>query len=168
MSVSHAFEAQFLAEVLLLTEADTVALGARLAEVLAPGDILLLDGDLGAGKTFLARAVIQSLQAKDGRIEDVPSPTYTLVQTYEAGGAELWHADLYRLSHPDELWELGFDSALGEAIVVVEWPERAADAWPQSALWLRMEAQDAGRKVTLCGDPKAARAQVIAKAVVGG
>lgn len=100
----------------------TAALGRRLAAVLRPGDLVLLKGDLGAGKTALARSVIRALVGDD--LLDVPSPTFALVQPYEANGHPVLHADLYRLGGPREVDELGlFDRA--DAIVLVEWPERS-------------------------------------------
>lgn len=106
----------------LADDAATAAFGARLAAVLKPGDLILLYGDLGAGKTALARAVIRTLVG-DARL-DVPSPSFALVQPYEANGKPVLHADLYRLSSEAEIDELGlFDRA--DAIVLVEWPARA-------------------------------------------
>ncbi len=121
----------------------TTALGALLATLLQPGDTVLLHGDIGAGKTHLARAFIQ---AKLGRAEDVPSPTFTLVQTYDSGGSEVWHADLYRLSHPDEVLELGLDSAFDTAICFVEWPDRLGDLAPKSALHVSLAPKGEGRE----------------------
>ncbi|TRD22048.1 tRNA (adenosine(37)-N6)-threonylcarbamoyltransferase complex ATPase subunit type 1 TsaE [Palleronia caenipelagi] len=126
----------------------------RLAQALAPMleacDTLLLTGDLGAGKSHLARAIIQSLQEPHGPVEDVPSPTYTLVQTYRAGPLEVLHADLYRLGDPSELPELGIEEALGEAVCLIEWPERG-EGWPDSALKLVLTPAGDGRIVTLTG-----------------
>lgn len=126
----------------------TTALGALLARLLQPGDTVLLQGDIGAGKTHLARAFIQ---AKLGRAEDVPSPTFTLVQTYDAEGFEVWHADLYRLSHPDEVLELGLDSAFDTAICFVEWPDRLGDLAPTSALHVSLSPKGEGREVVFTG-----------------
>ncbi|MCC5970209.1 MAG: tRNA (adenosine(37)-N6)-threonylcarbamoyltransferase complex ATPase subunit type 1 TsaE [Pararhodobacter sp.] len=112
-------------------------LAARLAQDLRAGDVLLLEGPIGAGKTHFARALIQSLLAQP---EDVPSPTFTLVQTYEAAGFEIWHADLYRLTHPDEAQELGLAEAFETALCLVEWPERLGRDRPASALTLRFSA----------------------------
>ncbi len=130
----------------LPTEADTSRLGARLAGLLRPGDTVLLEGPIGAGKTHLARALIQ---ARLARAEDVPSPTFTLVQTYAAPGVEIWHADLYRLTHPDEVWELGLDDAFSRAICLVEWPDRLGRHVPDRALRLNLSALGAGRLATL-------------------
>ncbi|WP_102223907.1 tRNA (adenosine(37)-N6)-threonylcarbamoyltransferase complex ATPase subunit type 1 TsaE [Acidimangrovimonas sediminis] len=112
----------------------TAALARRLAPALKPGDVLLLEGPIGAGKTHFARALIQALLAEP---EDVPSPTFTLVQTYEtADGAEIWHADLYRLTDPSEVMELGLDAAFDSAICLVEWPDRLGEEAPEDALHL--------------------------------
>lgn len=106
----------------LADDAATAAFGARLAGLLRPGDLILLDGDLGAGKTALARAVIRTLVG-DPRLE-VPSPSFALVQPYDAATGPILHADLYRLSSEAEIDELGlFDRP--ETIVLVEWPARA-------------------------------------------
>lgn len=110
-----------------------VALGG----VLRPGDTILLDGAIGAGKTFLARALIQSLQDQP---EDVPSPTYTLIQSYETRAGELWHADLYRLTSTLEIEELGLTDAFGAAICLVEWPDRLGSLAPASALRITLSA----------------------------
>lgn len=120
----------------------TAALGRALAARLGAGDTLLLQGGLGAGKTHLARALIQALLA---RAEDVPSPSFTLVQTYDGPGFEIWHLDLYRLSGAGDLDELGLDQAAdGRALVLIEWPDRLA-APPPGALWLRLEPAGEGR-----------------------
>ena len=111
----------------------TARLAARLGARLHPGDVLLLSGEIGAGKTHFARALIHALQ---DRPEDVPSPTFTLVQTYDTRRGELWHSDLYRLGHPDEVIELGLADAFETAICLVEWPDRLADLAPPGALTL--------------------------------
>ena len=135
-------------ELRLAAPDDTARLGRWLAACLQPGDTVLLQGPIGSGKSHLARSVIQSWL---GQMEDVPSPTYTLVQTYGEGGAEIWHADLYRLSHPDEVIELGLDDAFGRAICLVEWPERLGRATPDSALRLTFSQDGEGRRVLLTG-----------------
>ena len=96
-------------------------LGVRLAKRLRAGDCVLLSGPIGAGKTHLARAIIQSRLSAP---EDVPSPTFTIVQTYQWPETEVWHIDLYRLVDSSELIELGLDSALETAVTLIEWPDR--------------------------------------------
>ena len=130
----------------------TASLGRWLADRLGPGDVLLLQGPIGAGKTHLARALIQHRLATDGRMEDVPSPTFTLVQTYPTPRGEIWHADLYRLSHPDEAVELGLADAFDSAICLVEWPDRLGDLAPPTALGLAFSAGRQGHAVVLSGD----------------
>ncbi|SOC06620.1 tRNA (adenosine(37)-N6)-threonylcarbamoyltransferase complex ATPase subunit type 1 TsaE [Rhodobacter maris] len=136
---------------LALADADATArLGRWFAACLGPGDVLLLDGPIGAGKTHFARALIR---ARIGAAEDVPSPTFTLVQSYGAD-PEIWHADLYRLSHPDEAIELGLEEAFETAICLIEWPERLGALAPETALTLRFSLIEGGaaRAVALCGD----------------
>ena len=126
----------------------TCAFAQRLAVRLNPGDVLLLSGEIGAGKTHFARCLIQSLLAAP---EDVPSPTFTLVQVYETPTCEIWHADLYRLSSPDECVELGLAEAFETAICLVEWPDRLDDLTPPNALHLVFSdtAKDDSRVVSL-------------------
>ena len=111
-----------LLERVLADDAATAQLGEDLALALRPGDVHALSGDLGAGKTALARAIIRAL-ADDEAIE-VPSPTFTLVQTYETR-IPVGHFDLYRISAPSELDELGLDEILMDGAALIEWPERA-------------------------------------------
>ena len=130
--------------------AATDAFAQRLVPVLGPGDVLLLEGQIGAGKTHFARALIHAL----GAVEDVPSPTFTLVQTYDVG-FEIWHADLYRLTHPDEAIELGLLDAFETALCLVEWPERLAGDQPKQALTLQFSLSGEGRTVAFrSGDPR--------------
>ncbi|KFE35225.1 tRNA (adenosine(37)-N6)-threonylcarbamoyltransferase complex ATPase subunit type 1 TsaE [Thioclava atlantica] len=124
----------------------TTRLGALFARHAGPGDVILLEGPIGAGKTHFARALIQ---ARLGRAEDVPSPTFTLVQTYEAD-CEIWHADLYRLTHPDEVLELGLDHAFDTAICLIEWPDRLGSAVPDGALRLRFFQTEDGAARRVC------------------
>ncbi|MEJ6403331.1 tRNA (adenosine(37)-N6)-threonylcarbamoyltransferase complex ATPase subunit type 1 TsaE [Yoonia sp. 2307UL14-13] len=133
----------------LQTEADTQELAARIAPLLAPGDTLLLEGDIGAGKSAFARALIR---ARLGRVEDVPSPTFTIVQTYEAPDGDIWHCDLYRLTHPDEALELGLDEAFETAICLIEWPDRLDDAVPDGALMLKFRADETAHEMTIVMD----------------
>ena len=104
-----------------------------MAPRLGPGDVVLLGGGVGAGKTHFARCLIQSSLPVP---EDVPSPTYTLVQSYAGPACEIWHADLYRLGDPAEVIELGLTEAFETAICLVEWPDRLGDLAPSTALTL--------------------------------
>lgn len=108
-----------------------------LAPLLTAGDVILLHGSVGAGKTHFARSLIQSRLKVP---EDVPSPTFTIVQTYDLDGVDLWHCDLYRLSSPDEAIELGLEDAFEDAICLVEWPDRLAELAPDDALNIRFSA----------------------------
>jgi tRNA threonylcarbamoyladenosine biosynthesis protein TsaE len=127
---------------------DTAHLGRWLAGCLRPGDTVLLQGPIGSGKSHFARSVIQSWL---GRLEDVPSPTFTLVQTYGEGDTEIWHADLYRLSHPDEVIELGLDDAFGRTVCLIEWPERLGRTAPALALHICFLQDGEGRRLVLTG-----------------
>ncbi|MGB0902837.1 tRNA (adenosine(37)-N6)-threonylcarbamoyltransferase complex ATPase subunit type 1 TsaE [Halocynthiibacter sp.] len=124
------FQCQFI------DENQTADFARTLAAQLQSGDCILLEGPVGAGKSFFARAAIQSLLAEP---EDIPSPTFTLVQTYEGPVGEIWHSDLYRLSHPDEVEELGLVDAMNDAVCFIEWPDRLGSYMPQGALMLRFE-----------------------------
>lgn len=133
-----------LERIFLADDDATAALGTRLATALKPGDLVLLDGGLGAGKTALARAIIRTL-SKDPALE-VPSPSFALVQPYETSLAPILHADLYRLAGEREIDELGlFDRP--ETIVLVEWPERAPDLSKRAnlAVTLSIPPDGAGR-----------------------
>ncbi len=129
----------------LHSEEETARFAAVLGSVLRSGDTVLLAGNIGAGKTFLARALIQSLQT---RPEDVPSPTFTLVQTYDTTAGEVWHSDLYRIGSTEELEELGLFDAFETAICLVEWPDRLGDQTPLSALCVHIDTErdDAERR----------------------
>lgn len=120
-----------LADITLAAERDTLCLGAALAGLAAPGDVIALRGPLGAGKTTLARGLITALAAVD---EDVVSPTFTLVQVYDASNGPIWHFDLYRLARPEDVHELGWEEALSGGISLVEWPERLGELLPPARL----------------------------------
>lgn len=125
---------------------DTDRLGAALAPVLRPGDCLLLEGALGAGKTALARAVIRALTHP---AEEVPSPSFTLVQCYDGATGPVWHIDLYRLSDPAEIAELGLADAFATAICLIEWPDRLGRERPARHLLIRLDDAGEGRVATL-------------------
>jgi tRNA threonylcarbamoyladenosine biosynthesis protein TsaE len=131
-------------------EAATVALAARVGSLLRPGDVVALRGDLGAGKTAFARALIQSLGDPD---DEVPSPTFTLVQTYETPAGPIWHFDLYRLSGADEVIELGWDEVRADGIALVEWPDRLGPLLPPDRLDIAISfgAASGARRAALTG-----------------
>ncbi|MFQ6016910.1 MAG: tRNA (adenosine(37)-N6)-threonylcarbamoyltransferase complex ATPase subunit type 1 TsaE [Kiloniellaceae bacterium] len=147
-------------------EAATAALARDLAQLAAPGDVIALCGELGTGKTTFARAFINALPrpadrgpeespgarrpGKAGVPEEVPSPTFTLLQTYEREPAPVWHFDLYRLERPAEVYELGLEEALGQAISLIEWPERLGPLLPPGRLEVRLvyaDRRDARRAI---------------------
>jgi tRNA threonylcarbamoyladenosine biosynthesis protein TsaE len=132
----------------------TAELAKVMAPALGPGDVMLLDGPVGAGKTHFARALIQALLVTP---EDVPSPTYTLVQSYHGRTGEIWHADLYRISDLAEIEELGLLQAFNDAICLIEWPDRLDNLAPESALHMQFEQgpSDDARTIRLTwSDPK--------------
>ncbi|MEL6642633.1 MAG: tRNA (adenosine(37)-N6)-threonylcarbamoyltransferase complex ATPase subunit type 1 TsaE [Pseudomonadota bacterium] len=130
----------------------TAGFAAALARHLGPGDTLLLKGGIGAGKTLFARSLIQKRLADVGLYEDVPSPTFTLVQTYSDGSVELWHADLYRLNAAPDLAELGLDEAFATSICLIEWPELLGDLAPTDALTIEFaETSDNARVLHFTG-----------------
>ena len=124
-------------------EAATAALAARISALAEVGDIIALKGDLGSGKTSFARSFIWAR----GGAEEVPSPTFTLLQIYELGSVAIWHFDLYRLKSPEEAWELGIEDAFTEGISLIEWPERLGPLLPRRRLEIEF----------LYGDPAEAR-----------
>ena len=128
------------------TAHDTARAGRALGNALNPGDVVLLTGDVGAGKTHFARALIQSILVTP---EDVPSPTFTLVQVYDTVRGPLWHADLYRIASDLEVDELGLVDAFEDAICLVEWPDRLGSATPETALSIALDTSGIGRTATL-------------------
>ncbi|MEO5759623.1 MAG: tRNA (adenosine(37)-N6)-threonylcarbamoyltransferase complex ATPase subunit type 1 TsaE, partial [Mesorhizobium sp.] len=140
--------ADLVLERLLADETETARLGEDLALSLRPGDVLALKGDLGAGKSTLARALIRTL-ADDAGL-DVPSPTFTLVQSYDTR-VPVHHFDLYRLSSAAEIDELGFDETLLQGAALVEWPERAEAYLPPTSVLIELTHHGDGRLARLSG-----------------
>jgi tRNA threonylcarbamoyladenosine biosynthesis protein TsaE len=133
---------------ILRSEAETAVAGTALARAARPGDVITLSGPLGVGKTALARAFIEAL----GHEGDVPSPSFAIVQPYEALDPPVWHVDLYRIEKPSEVEELGLDAAV-DAVLLVEWPEHAGEgAWP-GALRLSLQFQQDGERILTADVP---------------
>jgi tRNA threonylcarbamoyladenosine biosynthesis protein TsaE len=129
---------------ILVDEAATRGAGAALARAAQAGDVVTLSGELGAGKTMLARGFLQAL----GHDSEVPSPSFAIVQPYEALDPPVWHVDLYRLTSPDEIQELGLEDA-EDGVLLVEWPERAGeDAWPDALRLALVARPDGARSLT--------------------
>ncbi len=135
-------------ELVLANVEDTGDLGARLATLLSAGDVVCLSGPLGAGKTTLARGVIM---AWTGVAQDAPSPTFTLVQTYDGAKGELWHADLYRLKGAEEVFELGLVDAFAYAACLIEWPERLGRLAPANRIDIALAFNGEGRTAQVRG-----------------
>ena len=148
----------------LMSPEATQHIAERLAERLSAGDTLLFTGDIGAGKTHFCRALIQ---AALGYAEDVPSPTFTLVQVYDTPDFEIWHADLYRLTSPDEVVELGLVDAFEDALCLVEWPDRLAELQPRGALTLSFRMTETTGHRTLTVSAAEPRWAIILKGVDG-
>lgn len=146
----------------LPSEEATRVLGASLGAILEPGDILLLSGPLGAGKTTLARALI----AQRCGVAEAPSPTFSLVETYPGDGVTIWHFDFYRLKRDEDAWELGIEEAFSEGASIIEWPERALSVIPPSAMSISLSIEN-GRRSALAKAPDGwgPRLQVVAERV---
>lgn len=138
-----------MGEMLTVTNSasETRALGEQLASGLRPGDTVILEGELGAGKSELARGIARGL----GVTETVTSPSFTILNVYESGRCPLYHFDWYRLESEEELYELGMDEYLGgDGIAVVEWAERCPDAVPEDCIRIRLEATgEETRRITV-------------------
>ena len=129
----------------LADEAATIAYGQRLAKAINSKGLLTLSGNLGSGKTTLSRGLIQSY----GHSGAVKSPTYTLVEPYEIGEKRIYHFDLYRMEDPEELEFIGlWDYLTQEALIIIEWPEKAFGVLPPADLAIQLEQQEKGRKIT--------------------
>ncbi len=135
----------------LSDESATETLAASIAAVSRPGDVIALWGDLGTGKTVFARAFIRAATGHGD--EEVPSPTFTLVQTYDAGEIPIYHFDMYRLETPDEAYALGIEEAFVDGISLIEWPDRLGGLLPRERLDVRLEhgAQPEAREAVLEG-----------------
>lgn len=138
-----------ISERFLPSEMETAALGASLSDVLRPGDTVALWGDLGAGKTTLARGLVQ---AALGVEQETPSPTFTLVQLYDLPAGTLWHVDLYRLEAPEDALELGLEDAFFDAICLIEWPIRLGPYLPKNRLDISLETKRDGRHIQIMGE----------------
>ena len=135
-----------MSEIALAGPEETARFGAAIAAVLRPGDAILLFGPLGAGKSTLARGLVRALTTPD---EEVPSPTFTLVQIYQGAAFDIAHFDLYRLKSTAELVELGLDEALDTGAAIIEWPERLGDDLPPDRLEVRLLQDGEGRRAAL-------------------
>ena len=128
--------------------AETRALGEEIASSLQKGDVLLLEGEMGAGKSELTRGIAKGL----GVTETVTSPTFTILNVYESGRVPLYHFDLYRIGSAEEIWEMGMDEYLGgDGIAVVEWPERCPEVLPEGCRRIRITALDENTRRIECG-----------------
>jgi tRNA threonylcarbamoyladenosine biosynthesis protein TsaE len=135
-------------------EAATERLGAALAGRLRAGDVVALEGGLGAGKTTLARAILRA--AADDAALVVPSPTFTLVEVYDTTKGVFWHFDLYRLEEAQQVFELGWEDARADGIVLVEWAERLGMLLPGERLTVTLAIEGDGRRATLQGEDRLA------------
>jgi tRNA threonylcarbamoyladenosine biosynthesis protein TsaE len=132
--------------VVLADEAATQGLGVAVARALRPGEAVCLSGPLGAGKSVLARSLVRALTTPQ---EEVPSPTFTLVQFYDGYGLSVAHFDLYRLASPDEAYEIGLDEALDHGAAVIEWPERLEGRLPPDRLDIEIALEGEARRARL-------------------
>ncbi len=138
---------RFIKTTNLENEKQTMAEAKRFAPYLSAGDIVLFRGELGAGKTSFVRGIIHALC---GEVE-VPSPTYTLVQTYETADFDIWHFDLYRLENPADVWALGLEDAF-DGMCLIEWPERIENLLSGEELELRLDFAENGRTLGYYGN----------------
>ncbi|MFD2204697.1 tRNA (adenosine(37)-N6)-threonylcarbamoyltransferase complex ATPase subunit type 1 TsaE [Kiloniella antarctica] len=149
---------RFISEVLIADEKATIMFANAFAPYLKTGDVLALDGDLGAGKTAFSRALINALPFDANQLEkeEVPSPTFTLVQMYDRAELQVWHFDLYRLEDPEEAYELGIEDAFLEGVSLIEWPDKLGFLMPSDRLLvsLRYGSTDTARVITFFGNEK--------------
>lgn len=126
-------------------EDETAAIAEKLSAITRQGDVWALNGTLGAGKSVFARAFIKKMT----KAAEVPSPTFTLVQTYDAGGVDIYHYDLYRVERPEEIFELGVEEAFYSGISLVEWPERMGGFAPRNMWLVNIDITPQGRKIVV-------------------
>lgn len=145
-----------ISTVIVNTLEETENLASHLSSLMTVGDVIYLKGTLGAGKSTFARSFIRALSP--GKTIDVPSPTFTLVQTYEDLDTPVWHYDLYRLESPEEIYEVGIEESLTSAISLIEWPERLGTITLPDPLWidihLDLSMGSHHRTITFSGSPK--------------
>lgn len=132
-----------MAETITQSEQETIAIARSVAQGARAGDVFLLEGTLGAGKSVFARGFVRALAGED---VDVPSPTFTLVQIYDTAKAPIYHFDLYRLEAPEEIYEIGWEEALSGGIVLVEWPQRLGAFAPANAKRIHIDILDNQRR----------------------
>ena len=137
-------------EIVCKTEADTINLAKFFADKAKQGDVFALNGTLGVGKSVFARAFIQRLC----NVDDVPSPTFTLIQSYDSTKGEIYHLDLYRLKHPDEVFELGFEDIVYNGITLIEWPENAGNWLPRDIIKINIVSHETTRIFSISADSK--------------
>ena len=130
---------------LSFSEEKTIEIAAKIAKRAKKGDVFALFGTLGVGKSVFARAFIKTLTAA----REVPSPTFTLMQTYESSDFEIYHFDLYRLKSEDEVFELGFEEAVYEGVCLIEWPEKAGRWLPRDIFKITISAKDSIREICI-------------------
>jgi len=126
-------------------EKETVNLGKKIARLCQRGDIFALYGTLGAGKSVLARAIVQEICG----MTEVPSPTFTLVQMYEAPNFEIYHYDLYRIKSPEEVFELNIEEAMFEGVCLIEWPDKMGGYLPRHAIKLKITPKEENRQIEI-------------------
>ena len=127
------------------TEEDTIRLGQKLSSIAKKGDVFALYGTLGMGKSVLSRAFVKNLTSAN----EVPSPTFTLVQVYDAKDFDIYHFDLYRLKSPEEIFEIGMEEALYEGVSLIEWPEKMQGYLPKNIFRLEITSYEQGRKIKI-------------------
>lgn len=129
------------------TEEDTLKIAAQFAKALKPGDVVALHGTLGVGKTAFTRGVIQALS----NAKEVPSPTFTLLQTYDTADFSLYHFDMYRLKSPEEAYEIGIEDAFADGVSFIEWPEKIGSLLPKKHIDVSIEMKPDHRLITILG-----------------